>query len=125
LRELFFRIICQCVLTNEFTYQSVQKLNWAFEGEGANRDIQQKDYPQSMDSRDVILCLQALGEELKSTNNLYDAHRVIQGIQLIRKQEEELRSLRGETDRRATKRYAYSQEIPVDRREPMLSLVKG
>ena len=77
-----------------------------------------------MDSRDIILCLQALAEELKGTNNLYDAHRVTQGIRLIRKQEEELRSLRGEADRRAVKRHSYSQEIPVDRREPVLSLVK-
>lgn len=75
-----------------------------------------------MDSLETILCLQALAEELKSTNNLYNAHRVIRGIQLIRQQKEELRLLRREPDRRAIKRYSYSQDMPIDRREPVRSL---
>jgi hypothetical protein len=58
-----------------------------------------------MDSTEILLCLQALVEELKSKNNLYDAYRVSQAMQLIRAQEEELRLLHGEADRRAVNRY--------------------
>jgi hypothetical protein len=78
-----------------------------------------------VDTKETLLCLQALADELKSTNNLYGAHRVSEAMQLIRRQVEELRILRGEDDRRAMKRYLHSQEPSEFSRMPILSLVKS
>lgn len=78
-----------------------------------------------MDLKENLLCLQALAEELKSTNNLYAAYRVKEAMRLIRKQGEELRTLRGEADRRAMKRCPRSQELPEFSCPPRLFLVKS
>ncbi len=75
-----------------------------------------------MDSTEILICLQALVDELKSKNNLYDAHRASQALQLIRAKEAELRLLHGEVDRRARKRYQQPQELSEFSREKILSL---
>lgn len=57
-----------------------------------------------MDAEETLLSLQALVAELKSRGRLYDAHRVSEGMRLIREQEEHIRMLLGEVDRRAQRR---------------------
>jgi hypothetical protein len=73
-----------------------------------------------MDSTEILICLQALVVELESADNLYDAYRVSQAMQLIRAQEEELRLLRGEADRRAMKRYEQPQGLSEFSRAKLL-----
>lgn len=57
-----------------------------------------------VDAEETLLGLQALAAELKSKDSMYDAHRVSEGMRLIRAQEEQIRVLLGEVDRRARRR---------------------
>jgi hypothetical protein len=75
-----------------------------------------------MDSSEVLICLQAQVEELKSKNQHYLAYLVSQAMHLIRKQGEELRLLRGDTDRRSMKRDLQRRELPEGTRLQILSL---
>jgi hypothetical protein len=57
-----------------------------------------------VDAEEILLSLQALVAELRSKERQYDAHRVSEGMRLIRAQEEEIRLLHGEVERRARRR---------------------
>jgi hypothetical protein len=57
-----------------------------------------------VEAEEILISLQALAAELKIGDRLYDAHRVNEGMRLIRAQEEEIRLLHGEVERRARRR---------------------
>lgn len=57
-----------------------------------------------MDPSEILICLQSLVNELKNKGALYDAHRVSEGMKLIRAQREEIYLLHGNTERRVVRR---------------------
>jgi hypothetical protein len=57
-----------------------------------------------VDAEEVLISLQALVAELKRGGRMYDAHRVSEGMRMIRAQEEQIRLLNGEGERRARRR---------------------